>query len=282
MDEFSANVFNYCIGAFALCSTLASIHRYYRSILPSEKIVGLNEIVTEIRNIYDKAESQRLFPSERARLHAHMCLTDLESLTNELRERAYAPTTALEEFLCLVQGLSETISTTVTRAKVIRSDLLTTTEEERRRHRAAEEAVAESAHSEAVAPDTSASDISATNTITSANAAIDASAIVTSPTPWNAPADTNVVVETNIVMASTSNFVTADDLNLLPPSRSSTLVDTNSQTLDTTAEKRIAPGILAVIRSKLTGILPYSRRLLFRKTSPCDASSSYPDTLPPV
>lgn len=66
MDQ-SANLFSYCVGGFALISTLVSIAIFSRGYLPTAQMKILTEYLDETKEIYEKAEADQLLPDERFR-----------------------------------------------------------------------------------------------------------------------------------------------------------------------------------------------------------------------
>lgn len=69
MDQ-SSNLFSYCIGGFALISTLASITIFSRGYLPAAQMKILTELLDETKMIYEKAEAEQLLPDENFRREA--------------------------------------------------------------------------------------------------------------------------------------------------------------------------------------------------------------------
>lgn len=66
MDQ-SSNLFSYCVGGFALFSTLVSVAMFSRGYLPTAQMKILTEILDETKSIYDKAEAEQLLPDEQFR-----------------------------------------------------------------------------------------------------------------------------------------------------------------------------------------------------------------------
>ncbi|EAU82751.2 hypothetical protein CC1G_10656 [Coprinopsis cinerea okayama7 len=260
MDDFSENVFNYCIGALALCSTLASIYRYYRSILPAQRLVALNDILTEIKIIYEKADAENLFPSEAQRQHSKSRLTDLEVLTNELREKAYSSTTPFQEFLSWVRGLSETIADATCMAKKMRKNLVSLTEEERRRQ------LRRRSESQLTRPP-------------STPATVETGSTIEAPEPLRS--------EAIIQQASESNIPAPTVIDSPSPSRCSTLVGQSEPLEDVagagTQGKGIGvPGSFAQKLSRLLTGRWREWRIPTSKPLTEEPVSAYPDTIPPV
>lgn len=59
MDQ-SSNIFSYCVGAFALISTITSVSFYCQLYLPTSQLKQLDELLLETKRIYLKANDERL------------------------------------------------------------------------------------------------------------------------------------------------------------------------------------------------------------------------------
>jgi hypothetical protein len=57
-------VFSYCVGGLALISTISSMLFYCRLYLPTTQLRLLDEILLETKDIYRKANEERLLPSK--------------------------------------------------------------------------------------------------------------------------------------------------------------------------------------------------------------------------
>lgn len=64
--DVSSNIFSYFVGGLALISTITSVLLYCRVYLPSAQMKVLEELLTETKVIYDKANLEGLLPREAA------------------------------------------------------------------------------------------------------------------------------------------------------------------------------------------------------------------------
>lgn len=63
MDKAS-NTFSYAIGGIAIISTISSLLLYSRVFLPNTQLRILDDLLTETRTIYHKAEAEGLLPCD--------------------------------------------------------------------------------------------------------------------------------------------------------------------------------------------------------------------------
>jgi hypothetical protein len=57
------DIFSYSVGGFAVISTITSALFYCRLFLPSTRLKVLDELLVETKEIYHKAEAERLLPN---------------------------------------------------------------------------------------------------------------------------------------------------------------------------------------------------------------------------
>jgi hypothetical protein len=62
--EPAQNVFSYSVGALALISTIISVLSFCCRYLPTTQLVLLDEILTETKNIFSKANDETLLSAE--------------------------------------------------------------------------------------------------------------------------------------------------------------------------------------------------------------------------
>lgn len=99
----------------------------------------LDELLKETRTIYEKADTDGLFPSENFKEASLRMLARMEESSLSLRERTYNATTTVQEFIALFKGLSQRIMHLSVRVKDLRACLISTSEKERRQRRAGED-----------------------------------------------------------------------------------------------------------------------------------------------
>jgi hypothetical protein len=62
--EPAQNIFSYFVGALALLNTIISVLCYCRQYLPTTQLGLLDEILTETKNIFSKANDETLLSAE--------------------------------------------------------------------------------------------------------------------------------------------------------------------------------------------------------------------------
>jgi hypothetical protein len=58
------DIFSYSVGGLAVISTITSALFYCRLFLPSTRLKVLDELLVETKEIYQKAEAERLLPDD--------------------------------------------------------------------------------------------------------------------------------------------------------------------------------------------------------------------------
>ncbi|EDR13148.1 uncharacterized protein LACBIDRAFT_308683 [Laccaria bicolor S238N-H82] len=131
MDSTSASHFTFIAGVLGFVMAVAWCRAYF----PSIQMKFLDDLLKETQQIYEQAETENLFPSEKFRKISKSMLASMEQRSLPLRKGTYNATTVIHEFLALFNGLSLRIIQLSYRVKKLRACLHATSEIERSKRR---------------------------------------------------------------------------------------------------------------------------------------------------
>lgn len=123
MDSTSANHFSFIAGVLGFVMAVTSASAWCRAYFPSVQMKILDDLLRETRQIYEQADTENLFPSEKFRKRSKSMLASMEQRSLPLRESTYNATTVIHEFLALFNGLSLRIMQLSYRVKKLRACL---------------------------------------------------------------------------------------------------------------------------------------------------------------
>lgn len=123
MDTTSASHFSFIAGVLGFVIAVTSASAWCRACFPSVQMKILDDLLRETRQIYEQADTENLFPSEKFRKRSKSMLASMEQRSLPLRESTYNATTVIHEFLALFNGLSLRIMQLSYRVKKLRACL---------------------------------------------------------------------------------------------------------------------------------------------------------------